>query len=248
MPSDLSFPKAEHMWRHQTRCTIATKTAPTMVSLLLWASNFAGGLLWHPSAVWHRHRFCSWSAPLMNNNNKWEKGIESLQCFIIISSQLTHEDISKKWAFKFILIIIDIKCFLTQGSENIKLYTGYAGYSNSIQQYIILYFHSLVSENVLEFTKKLQFVYNYVQRPNHCRLLKVNCAPKFSSPYSQASVGKIVLAETRSRYDNGKLLFSKKCALGRGGDRPPFWRHQWQARSLATALYVYSTHTLCVKK
>ena len=38
---------------------------------------------------------------------------------------------------------------------------------------------------------------------------------KISSSYSQASVGKIILAKTRSRYDNGKLLFLKECASGR---------------------------------
>ena len=53
------------------------------------------------------------------------------------------------------------------------------------------------------------------------RTLKGNCAPTCSSSYLQASVGKIFLAETRSRYDNGKLLFSKKCASGRGRS-PPF--------------------------
>ena len=36
-----------------------------------------------------------------------------------------NEHISKTWAFEFTLIII--QRFLTQGSENIKLYTGYAG-------------------------------------------------------------------------------------------------------------------------
>ena len=48
-----------------------------------------------------------------------------------------------------------------------------------------------------------------------------NCAPKFSSSYSEASVGKIVVAETRSRYDNGKLLFFRRNMLQVGGDRPP---------------------------
>ena len=33
-------------------------------------------------------------------------------------------DIPKKWAFEFTLIIID-RTFLTQGSENMKLYTGW---------------------------------------------------------------------------------------------------------------------------
>ena len=48
--------------------------------------------------------------------------------------------ISKKWAFEFTLIIIDIKRFLTQGSENIKLYTGYAGYS---KRFGVLHHHQL---------------------------------------------------------------------------------------------------------
>ena len=49
-------------------------------------------------------------------------------------------NISKKWAFEFSLIIIDIKRFLTQGSENIKLYTGYAGYS---KRFGVLHHHQL---------------------------------------------------------------------------------------------------------
>ena len=50
--------------------------------------------------------------------------------------------ISKKWAFEFtlIIIIIDIKRFLTQGGENIKLYTGYAGYS---KRFVVLHHHQL---------------------------------------------------------------------------------------------------------
>ena len=38
------------------------------------------------------------------------------------------------------LMIIDIKRFLTQGSENIKLYTGYAGYS---KRFGVLHHHQL---------------------------------------------------------------------------------------------------------
>ena len=49
-------------------------------------------------------------------------------------------DISKKWAFEFIPIIIDIERFLTKGSENIKLYTGYAGYS---KRFGVLHHHQL---------------------------------------------------------------------------------------------------------
>ena len=48
------------------------------------------------------------------------------------SSEYDGFGISKKWAFEFTLIIIiimDIKRFLTQGSGNIKLYIDYAGYS-----------------------------------------------------------------------------------------------------------------------
>ena len=52
--------------------------------------------------------------------------------------------------------------------------------------------------------------------------LKGNCAPKFSSSYSQASVGNIFLAETRSRYDNGELLFRRNVLQVGGGDRPLF--------------------------
>ena len=48
--------------------------------------------------------------------------------------------VSKKWAFEFTLIIIDIKRFLTQGSENIKLYIGYAGYS---KRFGVLHHHQL---------------------------------------------------------------------------------------------------------
>ena len=48
--------------------------------------------------------------------------------------------VAKKWAFEFTLIIIDIKRFLTQGSENIKLYSGYAGYS---KRFGVLHHHQL---------------------------------------------------------------------------------------------------------
>ena len=51
-----------------------------------------------------------------------------------------HVYVSKKWALEFTLIIIDIKRFLTQGSENIKLYTGYAGYS---KRFGVLHHHQL---------------------------------------------------------------------------------------------------------
>ena len=54
------------------------------------------------------------------------------------SNVLKH--FSKKWAFEFTFIIIDIKRFLTQGSENIKLYTGYAGYS---KRFGVLHHHQL---------------------------------------------------------------------------------------------------------
>ena len=43
--------------------------------------------------------------------------------------------------------------------------------------------------------------------------VKGNCAPKFSSSYSQASVGKIHSAKTQSRYDHGKLFFSRRNVL-----------------------------------
>ena len=54
------------------------------------------------------------------------------------------------------------------------------------------------------------------------KCLKGKCAPKFSSSYSQASAGKIFLANTRSRYNNGKLLFSPRrnvLQVGGGGGR-----------------------------
>ena len=47
---------------------------------------------------------------------------------------------SKKWAFEFTLIIIDITRFLKQGSGNIKLYTGYAGYS---KRFGVVHHHQL---------------------------------------------------------------------------------------------------------
>ena len=56
------------------------------------------------------------------------------------SSHTLYEKISKKWAFEFTLIIIDIKRFLTQESENIKLYTGFAGYS---KRFGVLHHHQL---------------------------------------------------------------------------------------------------------
>ena len=52
--------------------------------------------------------------------------------------------------------------------------------------------------------------------------LKGNCAPNFSSSYSQASARKIFLAETQSQYDNGKLLFFRRNVLQVGGRSPPF--------------------------
>ena len=51
--------------------------------------------------------------------------------------------------------------------------------------------------------------------------LKGNCAPTFSSSYSQPVSGKYFLAKTRSRYDNGKLLFFEEMCFRLGGDRPP---------------------------
>ena len=55
--------------------------------------------------------------------------------------------ISKKWTFEFTLTMIDIKRFLTQGSENIKLYIEYAGYS---KRFCVLHHHQLNKIDVYE--------------------------------------------------------------------------------------------------